>query len=402
MRALLMADPPASHRFREALEQRGVEVVDVRAPGRHSALRPVPKDTDVVLALRAGQFGASLKEAARRAGARFLSLPPGWTEAEEVLRDAGILNGESEPVVMTIDTSPGEKKIAEALLAQLQADQVRDEGVAAAGRDQKEFENRPRVVSIRKSKRAESQLTEEAPPVVEPGIHTSPDCERLPPHSTCWEDASGMNRWTAPAPVAEPACHPEDVRNAQAATEAALIRESPTQDEPEAREPAEKWSEHEEPANEPAPEKKDRGAAARAAGRESVKLRHAAKMRDLRVMLTQRPFLSVERVQETMKRRYGSGISTGDIAEMRKEVQASLDRNLPPVVEQPAAAPVLPAVSSAPVGGDVQAAVSLLRDALKGSDVEQVAFTKAPDGAYKVTVTRTVRVVTVTSATEEL
>ena len=46
---------------------------------------------------------------------------------------------------------------------------------------------------LRASLRSLDAARDSRPAVEE--AHTCPDCEHLPPHTTCWEDASGMHRW---------------------------------------------------------------------------------------------------------------------------------------------------------------------------------------------------------------
>jgi hypothetical protein len=88
MKITLIGDPPAADKTARKLESIGIEIDYYRnAPG---TCMEIPPGTAYVLAMNARHEGARIKELARRAGARYIPIPPGWSATLGVLEREGV------------------------------------------------------------------------------------------------------------------------------------------------------------------------------------------------------------------------------------------------------------------------------------------------------------------------
>ena len=86
MNVLLIADPPGGDKVAAELQKRGIDV-DYRRGAKSSMVGAILPGQDWVLVMNGNGHGAALKEAARRVGARYCSIPVGWAQTERVLRE---------------------------------------------------------------------------------------------------------------------------------------------------------------------------------------------------------------------------------------------------------------------------------------------------------------------------
>ncbi len=92
MKVLLFADPPAGDQFVQRLQKASpvIEVEYVRNP--HPKRIVVRRGFDWVIGMNLRGMGAQVKDAARAAGARFVTVPPSWAQGRQALEDAGVFS----------------------------------------------------------------------------------------------------------------------------------------------------------------------------------------------------------------------------------------------------------------------------------------------------------------------
>lgn len=98
-KVLLVGDPPAVYKFRDEIEALGYEVDHVRCD--HSpakVLAAITPGLTFCVAMNLRGQGAAVKEACRRVGATFVSVPPSWTAARLPLVQAGVMVDPGRPL----------------------------------------------------------------------------------------------------------------------------------------------------------------------------------------------------------------------------------------------------------------------------------------------------------------
>jgi hypothetical protein len=96
---LLVADPPAGDKLYDRLKNAGHHVEYIRnAHGPDRIIASVTSEFTHVLAMNARSAGKALKDKCRRLGITLLPVPPSWSKAAEVLREAGISVDEAPPL----------------------------------------------------------------------------------------------------------------------------------------------------------------------------------------------------------------------------------------------------------------------------------------------------------------
>jgi hypothetical protein len=108
-RIILVAEPPAGPRVAQHLRDHG-EVTLVRP----KEFTTVPVGTEWVLVMNGGPHGAAIATSAGRAGAKCISIPPGWSQAVPLLDRVGFFK-KKDPGPLTVKPFAG---LAGALEAQ--------------------------------------------------------------------------------------------------------------------------------------------------------------------------------------------------------------------------------------------------------------------------------------------
>lgn len=87
MRVLLLADPPAGDHIDEKLRSLGIKTEYARGRRGGAQIAAIHAGFEWVISMNAHCPATALREKAHKVGAKFTSIPPGWTAAEALLRD---------------------------------------------------------------------------------------------------------------------------------------------------------------------------------------------------------------------------------------------------------------------------------------------------------------------------